>query len=118
MIGSHEEHRNSRISSARGRPLNCITSRLSGAALIYQPTVPARQVRTACTVNIEFRILQGSSEGIVSGNIGDVVRVAGWLAGTDVEVALRNVISLEDEAAKIACALSAAKKALARCFLD
>jgi hypothetical protein len=65
-----------------------------------------------------IRILQGSVEGVVSSNAMDVARVAGWLAGTDVEVALRNVTSLENEAAKIARTLSAAKKALAKCFLD
>ena len=65
-----------------------------------------------------IRILRGSAEGIVSNNVRDVARVAGWLAGTDVEVALRNLVSLENQAANIARALSAAKKALAKCFLD
>jgi hypothetical protein len=65
-----------------------------------------------------IRILQGSAEGVVSGNVTELSRVVGWLPGTNVEVALRSVTSLEDEAAKIARALSAAKKALARCFLD
>jgi hypothetical protein len=65
-----------------------------------------------------IRILQGSTDAIVSRNYSDVARVAEWVAGTDVEVPLRTVISLENEAAKIAHALSAAKKALAKCFFD
>ncbi len=65
-----------------------------------------------------IRILQGSTEGIVSRNHSDVARVVEWVAGTDLEVPLRTVISLENEAAKIAHALGMAKKALAKCFLD
>jgi hypothetical protein len=65
-----------------------------------------------------IRILQGSPEGIVSHNEREVAVVAGWLVGTDVEVALRRVVSLENEAARVTQALRLAKKALAKCFLD
>jgi len=65
-----------------------------------------------------IRILQGSTEGIVSHNERDVALVAGWLVGTDVEVALQRVISLENEAARVTQTLRLAKKALAKCFLD
>jgi len=49
-----------------------------------------------------IRILQGSTEDIISPNRGDVARVAGRVVGTDVELPLRKVISLENEAANSA----------------
>jgi uncharacterized Zn finger protein len=117
MIGSYEERRNSRIFRPRVGPEPYrVSFKRNGTNLSAYCTCPAGENGMHCKHRI--RILQGSAEGIVIGNVRDVARVAGWLAGTDVEVALRSVTSLEDEAAKIARALSAAKKALARCFLD
>ena len=58
------------------------------------------------------RILRGLIDGIVSKNIADVTTVAGWLAGSDVDTALRTIDELEKEAERIKRALSAAKKAL------
>ena len=65
-----------------------------------------------------IRILHGLIEAIVSDNTNDVKTVAGWLAGTDVDAALQTVTSLEKEAERIKIALSAAKKALAKCLLS
>lgn len=65
-----------------------------------------------------IRILHGLIEAIVSDNTNDVITVAGWLAGTDVETALQTVTSLENEAARIKNALSAAKRVLAKCLLN
>lgn len=65
-----------------------------------------------------IRIFQGLVDGIVSENIADVQKVGGWLAGTDVETALRAVSTLEKEADRIKTALSAANHALSRCLLD
>jgi hypothetical protein len=65
-----------------------------------------------------IRILRGLLDGIVSKNTADVPTVAGWLAGTDVETALRTIESLEKEAERIKTALSITKKALARSLLD
>ena len=64
------------------------------------------------------RILRGLIEGIVSKNTADVTTVAGWLAGSDVDTALRTIDELEREAERIKKALTAAKKALAQCLLD
>ena len=61
-----------------------------------------------------FNILAGSAEGIVSKNQEAVGVVVSWLSGTDVEVALKKVRSLEAEEAKVKKALSAAKKELAK----
>jgi len=65
-----------------------------------------------------IRILQGLVEGIVSENVADVQKVVGWLGGTDIEEALGRVCTLEKEADRIRSALSAAKHARSRCFLD
>ena len=65
-----------------------------------------------------IRILLGLVEGIVSENTKDVQTVVGWVVGTDVEVALVTVVTLEKEADRIKSNLSAAKHALSRCFLD
>lgn len=88
----------------------------NGKNLSAYCTCPAGEEGMHCKHRI--RILQGSTEGIVSHNERDVALVAGWLVGTDVEVALHRVISLENEAARVTQALRLAKKALAKCFLD
>jgi uncharacterized Zn finger protein len=93
-----------------------VSFRRNGTNLSAYCTFPAGENGIHCKHRI--RILQGSAEGVVSRNLRDVARVAGWLAGSDVEVALRTVISLENEASRIAHALSMAKKALAKCLLD
>ncbi|MDO8282550.1 MAG: hypothetical protein Q7U10_08005 [Thermodesulfovibrionia bacterium] len=65
-----------------------------------------------------FRILAGSTEGIVGDNKIAVDEVKSWLSGTDVESALIQVTEKErafDEAKK---ALSNAKKKLAKAMLD
>jgi len=79
-------------------------------------TCPAGESGMSCKHRI--RILRGLLEGIVSKNTTDVSTVAGWLAGSDVEAALRTIDELEKETDRIKKALSAAKKALAQCLLD
>lgn len=65
-----------------------------------------------------IRILRGSLDGVVSKNTSDVAIVAGWLAGSDVDTALKTIDALEKEAERIKKALSAAKKVLSQCLLD
>jgi uncharacterized Zn finger protein len=79
-------------------------------------TCPAGESGMSCKHRI--RILRGLVEGIVSKNTAHVAAVAGWLAGSDVATALQTIDELEKEAERIKKALSAAKKALARCLLD
>jgi hypothetical protein len=83
-----------------------------------RPTALVPQARAACHASIGVRILSGLLEGIVSENTADVSTVAGWLAGSDVETALETIDQLEEKAERIKKTLSAAKKALAQCFLD
>ena len=61
-----------------------------------------------------MRILQGSVEGIVSGNESDVKTAASWLPGSNVESALRDLGAAEERLAAAQKELSALKKRLAR----
>ena len=79
-------------------------------------TCPAGESGMYCKHRV--RILRGSLDGVVSKNTADVPTVAGWLAGSDVEKALRTIDELEKEAERVKKALSAAKKALSQCLLD
>lgn len=65
-----------------------------------------------------FAILAGDVAAIISGNEGDVPVVQSWLAGTDVELAMRRLRDLELEAMRTKDAISAAKKELARSMRD
>jgi hypothetical protein len=65
-----------------------------------------------------FSILEGSTKGIVSPNVDDVKIVSTWLAGIDVETAMKIVKQIERQEAQIKMQLSAAKRALARAMLD
>ncbi len=64
-----------------------------------------------------FNILKGTSEGIVSPNAADVEIVSSWLAGTDVEAAMKTVKELTKEEERIKSQLSAAKETLSRAML-
>src|SRR6266513_1250299 len=92
-----------------------VSFRRNGRNLSAYCTCPAGENGMYCKHRI--RILQGLAEAVVSDNTKDVSTVAGWLAGTDVEAALGNVIFLGKEAERIKNALSAAKKSLAKCLL-
>ncbi len=57
-------------------------------------------------------ILRGETEGIVSGNAEDVRIVRGWIAGTDIELAVRSLAEGEAELDRARRKVAAAKKAL------
>lgn len=57
-------------------------------------------------------------DGVVSGNEPDVEVVASWLAGTDVEAALNEVMNAEELFAIAKLKLSSAKKQLAKAFRE
>jgi uncharacterized Zn finger protein len=78
-------------------------------------TCPAGEKGMQCKHRIH--ILRGLLDGVVSNNTTDVTTVAGWLAGSNVETALRAIDQLEKEAERTRQALSAAKKALSQCLL-
>jgi len=65
-----------------------------------------------------FSILNGVTEGIVSGNKEQVAIIQSWLSGTDVELAMIRMRKLKDEAEKIKKELSAAKRELLKAMRD
>ncbi len=65
-----------------------------------------------------FRILAGSSEGIVSDNIKDVEIVKSWVKGSDVEKAMDELHQAEMDFEKMKKKVSALKKKLARKLID
>lgn len=60
------------------------------------------------------RILHGDTDGIVSTNIAEVKIVQGWIAGTDIEIAVHKLAEGEAELERAKKKVAAAKKALAR----
>ncbi len=65
-----------------------------------------------------LRILNGETKDIVSGNPEDVLRVVGWLPGTDVELTLEEVRVAEEAFETAKERLSNLKKKLARVLRD
>lgn len=65
-----------------------------------------------------FRILDGSTKNIVSGNEEEVATVTAWLPGTDVERAIQEMHRLESEHDRIKKELSDAKKRVAAALRD
>jgi hypothetical protein len=60
------------------------------------------------------RILRGGTDGIVSANIGDVKIVQGWIAGSDIEIAVQELSEGEADLERAWKKVAAAKKALAK----
>ncbi len=93
-----------------------VTFQKSGHNLSAYCTCPAGDNGQYC--KHRFNILGGYTDGIVSGNETEVKIAASWLQGTDVEVALNNVLDAEEQFERAKKELSAAKKRLAEAFRD
>ena len=93
-----------------------VTFKKDGSNLSAYCTCPAGENGMYC--KHRFNILEGVSKGIVSPNAADVQVVASWLAGTDVEAAVRTVKELEKQKEQLKRQLCAAKKTLARAMLN
>jgi uncharacterized Zn finger protein len=104
------------VQGSAADPYRITVRRRDGGKISAYCTCPAGENGMFCKHRV--RILRGLSEGVVSQNQADVKIVAGWLAGTDVERALRTVDELEQEAEKIKKAISSAKKVLSRSLLE
>ena len=65
-----------------------------------------------------FAILEGETKGIVSGNEEDVAVVVRWLAGSDVEAAMKDLADVQVECDAAKKRVSRAKKALAQAMRD
>lgn len=93
-----------------------VTFSRSGINLTASCTCPAGLVGQYC--KHRFNILDGVLDGIVSNNENEVVKVAEWLKGTDVESALHAVTDAEQELERAKKVAASAKKALARAMRD
>jgi hypothetical protein len=89
-----------------------VTFSKEGKNLTAFCTCPAGQNGQYC--KHRFRILAGDPTGITSNNLEEVNTVASWLAGTDVEVALKQVKEAELVLRKAEMEVSKLKKILAR----
>lgn len=79
-------------------------------------TCPAGVVGQYC--KHRTRIIEGSDEGIVSGNENDVAKVITWLPGSDVEAALNDVRNAESRLEIAKKELAAYKKKLAKSLMN
>jgi uncharacterized Zn finger protein len=91
-----------------------VTFKKDGSNLSAYCTCPAGQNGQYC--KHRFAILDGNLEAVVSENVADAKKVAGWLPGTDVESALQDVALAEKELARAKKKLSTAKKKVAVAF--
>ena len=62
--------------------------------------------------------MEGSDEGIVSGNESDVATIVSWLAGTDVEATMKQLREAECRLEKTKSEVSVLKKKLAKALHD
>jgi hypothetical protein len=88
----------------------------TGENLSAYCTCPAGQNGQYC--KHRFNILDGLSDGIVSGNGDEVAVVTTWLPGTDVENAMNDFMDAEEQFESAKVKLSTAKKRLAKAFRD
>ena len=83
-----------------------------GASLTALCTCPAGQFGNICKHRLS--ILDGQTKAISSDNANQVSTVTGWLVGTDVEAALRELREAQKSAGITKEDLAALKKKLAR----
>lgn len=88
-----------------------VTFRKVGSNLSAYCTCPAGENGQYC--KHRFRILEGSTEAIVSENSGQVPTVVAWLPGSDVAAAMAAVIAAEREFERAKRVVTGAKKDLA-----
>jgi len=93
-----------------------VTFRKNGNNLSAYCTCPAGDNGQYC--KHRFNIFGSLTDGIVSANKFEVDIVASWLSGTDVETALNEVMSAEEQFEIAKLNLSSAKKRLAKAFRD
>lgn len=65
-----------------------------GSNLIAKCDCPAGVIGQSCKHRL--RILDGSNEGIISGNADEIERIVAWLKGSDVETTIRQLRDAEE----------------------
>jgi hypothetical protein len=93
-----------------------VTFKKNGNNLSASCTCPAGENGQYC--KHRFNILGGITDSVVSGNELDIDIVASWLLGTDVELALNEIMDAEEKFEIAKLNLSLAKKKLAKAFRD
>ncbi len=88
----------------------------SGTNLTAHCSCPAGEIGQYCKHRIN--ILDGSTDGIVSGNESDVQTIMSWLKGSDVERVLKQVREAEEKLEVAKKQLNGFKKKLARALSD
>jgi hypothetical protein len=87
-----------------------------GERILATCTCKAGIMRQLCKHRI--RILQGDSQGLVSGNLEQVLNMPSFLEGTVVLNAIRQIARLEEEVEEAKRILARAKEALAKSFYE
>ncbi len=90
--------------------------RIDGANLSAWCTCPAGEVGQYCKHRL--RILDGDIAGIVSDNAAKVPDVVGWVVGSDVEKAMKELKLAETQLDAAKSHVSACKKKLARTLMN
>lgn len=93
-----------------------VTIQRDGPNLTARCSCPAGIVGQYC--KHRFGLLAGDASGIVSENAAEVARVATWLGGSDLELALQELASSEAALEAAKRRVSQAKKVVARAMMD
>jgi hypothetical protein len=109
-----EEQRSFDVQGSAPQPYQ-VTFIFAGGRLAALCDCPAGQNGQYC--KHRFRILAGSSEGIVSPNSNDVAVIQSWFKGTELEQAVQAIEELEREEVALKRRMVAAKKVVARVML-
>jgi len=93
-----------------------VVIRREGVNLIATCDCPAGSKRQYC--KHRFSIFEGSTKGIVDGDISRIGEVAALLRGSDVEAALHKVAEAEDRLKLAKSDVASAKKELAKAMSE
>lgn len=99
-----------RVQGSAAEPYE-VSFRKAGNNLSASCTCPAGEKGQYC--KHRSRILEGSTEAIVSGNNEQVPTVVAWLPGTDIAAAMAAVAAAEREFERVKKVVTSAKKDLA-----
>lgn len=103
------------VQGSASEPYN-VVFRKDGVNFTARCSCPAGDVGQCCKHRL--KIIVGDPDGIVSGNLSDVSAVQNWIAGTDVEQALRDLQDAERKLEEAKQLVSTKKKQLAKCLID
>jgi hypothetical protein len=87
-----------------------------GERVLATCTCKAGIMRQLCKHRI--RIMQGDSQGVISGNLQEIRNMPSFLEGTIVPAAIQEIARLEREAEETKRAVARAKESLAKSFGD